>query len=148
VNGADLKEIGGSLFQGWYNRESVGETTIVATELSEEELDALLTACCAYSSIIISRRNFETLLPIAWKYKITAVLRAIEQYLLNSKGIHVISKLEFAYKCKFAMLASNVVRSLGNLQKRKEVLLSYLTGRKMTECPNYLLEMLELKSLE
>lgn len=55
VNATSLSELGGSLFKDWYNRECTGETTVVATELDTDEIDILLKACCAYSTIIVTR---------------------------------------------------------------------------------------------
>ncbi|KAI6244208.1 hypothetical protein M3Y99_00093800 [Aphelenchoides fujianensis] len=86
VNTTELNNLGGSLFASWHRRELEGESAVAVTELHEDELDALLKACCAYSTVVITKRNFEVLLPIAWKFKIVGVLRAIERFLSNSKG--------------------------------------------------------------
>jgi hypothetical protein len=55
VNAAALKDLGGSLFNDWYNQECVGENTIEVTELDNIELDTLLTACSAYSTVVVTR---------------------------------------------------------------------------------------------
>ncbi|KAI6191721.1 N terminal Xaa Pro Lys N methyltransferase 1 [Aphelenchoides bicaudatus] len=147
VNATALNELGGSLFKDWYTRECTGETTIVTTEFDDDELNVLLKACCAYSSIVVARQTFDTLLRIAWKHKIVAVLRAIENYLLNARGVHVIDKLDLSYKYKFALLGSGVLKTLGNQFQRKEILLDYLRTKNIPFCPQHLLEILEVQSL-
>lgn len=49
------EEFGGQLFKDWDSRAIQGESTIVPTNLSEDELDELLKACCGYSKVIINR---------------------------------------------------------------------------------------------
>jgi hypothetical protein len=74
-------------------------------------------------------------------------LRAIENYLLNAKGIHVIDKLDFSYKYKFALLGSGVLKTMGNQFQRKETLLDYLRKKNIPYCPQHLLDILEIPSL-
>ncbi|CAD5227470.1 unnamed protein product [Bursaphelenchus okinawaensis] len=145
VNATWLKEnVGGSLFSDWYLRECQGESTVVPTNIGENELEILLKAVCSYSRIIVTKRSFDVLLDVAWNFKMVYLLRAIEHYLQQARSVHNMEKLIFAYKYKFAMLATAILAPLDSLERRKEALYGYLEEKSLTEIPHELLEMLDL----
>ncbi|CAD5235037.1 unnamed protein product [Bursaphelenchus xylophilus] len=139
-----LDNVGGSLFSDWFVREGQGESTVVPTNIDENELEVLLKAVCSYSKIIITRQNFDVLLEVAWRFKITNLLRALEGYILQARAFHPMEKLIFAYKYKMAMLATNILAPLDSRERKKDALYAYIEEKDITEIPQELMEMLDL----
>lgn len=146
VNSVKLKELGGRLFKDWYDRECLGETSIVALSLDSEELLLLLEACCAYSSPILHRRNLSEILKIAEREKITGLLRLAESFLMESETMHKIRKLEYAAEFRMARLADFVLRSFPTKIARLDSLFDYLAqnGELFDEVHPAVLEMVEI----
>uniref|UniRef100_A0A1I8BVW2 SMK-1 domain-containing protein n=1 Tax=Meloidogyne hapla TaxID=6305 RepID=A0A1I8BVW2_MELHA len=124
-----------------------GENNCVVQSLAVNELDQLLTACCAYSTPIVHRRNFDTLLEIADKEKITGLLRLLESFLVDSRVVHPIRKLEYSAEYRMTRLATSVLRSFPNRLARLDSLFAYLSenGENITDVHLDVLEMLEIK---
>ncbi|KAF7633351.1 hypothetical protein Mgra_00007233 [Meloidogyne graminicola] len=148
VNTNQLNTFGGRLFKEWYERDSQGENTCVVQSIDDKELDLLLTACCAYSTPIVHRRNFDKLLEIADKEKITGLLRLLESFIVDSRVIHPIRKLEYSAEYRMSRLATSVLRSFPNRLSRLDSLFAYLSenGENITDVHLDVLKMLEIQS--
>nr|CAD2172811.1 unnamed protein product [Meloidogyne enterolobii] len=147
VNTNQLNTFGGRLFKEWYERDSQGESNCVVQSLTVNELNQLLTACCAYSTPVVHSRNFDVLLEIADKEKITGLLRLLESFLVESRVVHPIRKLEYSAEYRMTRLATSVLRSFPNRLARLDSLFSYLSenGENITDVHLDVLEMLEIQ---
>uniref|UniRef100_A0A914KUN3 Uncharacterized protein n=1 Tax=Meloidogyne incognita TaxID=6306 RepID=A0A914KUN3_MELIC len=147
VNTNQLNTFGGRLFKEWYERDSQGESNCVVQSLTVNELNQLLTACCAYSTPVVHSRNFDVLLEIADKEKITGLLRLLESFLVESRVVHPIRKLEYSAEYRMSRLATSVLRSFSNRLARLDSLFSYLSenGENISDVHLDVLEMLEIQ---
>ena len=56
MNAPKLKELGGDVFKDWFTRETVeSESSAVVQSMDPKDLEVLLIACCAYSTLVIHR---------------------------------------------------------------------------------------------
>ena len=111
VNTNQLNALGGRMFKEWFERDCQGEQNAVVQSLNTNELGILLRACCAYSTPIVHRRNFDALIEIADKERMTGLLRVLESHLIESRQTHPIRKLEFAAEYRMSRLATSVLKS-------------------------------------
>ncbi|KAH7728036.1 UDP-N-acetylglucosamine transferase subunit ALG14 [Aphelenchoides avenae] len=127
VNAPKLKDLGGDVFKDWFHRETVeSESSAVVQSMDPKDLEVLLIACCAYSTLVIHRRNFRQILSVAEQHKIGGVLRAVETFLIESETVHKMRKLEYAAEYRMARLADIVLRSFNSRIERLNCLHDYL----------------------
>uniref|UniRef100_A0A914WSM5 Uncharacterized protein n=1 Tax=Plectus sambesii TaxID=2011161 RepID=A0A914WSM5_9BILA len=106
-----LADLGGAQFAEWKDLRSKGHRRTVVMDWAPDDLRLLMDALCTYRSPVITCRNYDFILSVASRLKITKVLRAIERFLIDARHIHPIRKLELAVEFRLAMLGDAILRS-------------------------------------
>ncbi|EJW73383.1 hypothetical protein WUBG_15712, partial [Wuchereria bancrofti] len=91
-----LASIGGKLFTEWNEQRSKGIKKCWVEGISTYELDCLIDATAKYRQIVVTRMNYDVLVSVSFRYNISAVLRAVESFLMDAEWIHPIRRLEYA----------------------------------------------------
>uniref|UniRef100_A0A914YKI4 Uncharacterized protein n=1 Tax=Panagrolaimus superbus TaxID=310955 RepID=A0A914YKI4_9BILA len=146
INPTYLKNLECELFTKWYNDEVTHESCTIIQELSENELEILLNACCGYSSIVIHSRNIYEVGEIAIQLRIVGVIRAIDAYIRSLKLMHPVRKLEMALFFRLTQVADEIIRENKNSMSRLTLLHEYLDENDEDICDMHpdVLKMLEI----
>lgn len=81
---------------------------------------------------------------MGWRFRVRSLLRALESFLLASKSLHVMEKLEYAYKHQFAAMATSLLKQMRTKDQKVHALSAYLEERNLPYPPQHLLQMLDL----
>uniref|UniRef100_A0A0N5A844 BTB domain-containing protein n=1 Tax=Syphacia muris TaxID=451379 RepID=A0A0N5A844_9BILA len=110
-----LSCLGGNLFPKWAEEAQKGVNRKVITDLSLSELQCLLDATAKCRQILVTRKNYDEFLQIAFRFGIEQALRMIENFLIDASWINPIPRL-----------GDNVSSQLLSSGKAIEVLHRYL----------------------
>ncbi|CAD6193993.1 unnamed protein product [Caenorhabditis auriculariae] len=101
---------GGDLFQKWRVQHDAGVSTFVEP-LEPKLLEALFEATARYDDLVVLRHILEELLTVARRFRMTRLMRAIEEYYLESPSFNWEEKLLIATQYRMSRLYIQVQRS-------------------------------------
>uniref|UniRef100_A0A1I7TG62 MI domain-containing protein n=1 Tax=Caenorhabditis tropicalis TaxID=1561998 RepID=A0A1I7TG62_9PELO len=110
VNLSKLNQYGGDLFKKWQTIEDV-QNISTTTELMENKMiEALMEATAKYDDLIVLRHSFHMLIQIAQKFRMHKLMRAVEEFLSETKLMSWDEKILLALQYRMSLLYVQVQR--------------------------------------
>uniref|UniRef100_A0A8R1DR21 Uncharacterized protein n=1 Tax=Caenorhabditis japonica TaxID=281687 RepID=A0A8R1DR21_CAEJA len=109
VNLAKLSLVGGDLFKKWKNEENLDVNT-TTEHFENSAIQILLEATAKYDDIVILRHTVRRLIHLAQKYRMHKLMRAIEDFLSETKLMSWDEKILMALQYRMSPLYVQVQR--------------------------------------
>ncbi|KRY87764.1 N-terminal Xaa-Pro-Lys N-methyltransferase 1 [Trichinella pseudospiralis] len=107
-----LKTLDSVYFSELFERYKRGVRRDVLLNVNFDQLLIFMTALCRYGKPVLDSYNFDLLLQVAYELKVNKMIQLAEIYLMKSKTIPLVRKIEFALQYNLMALLKRIHHQL------------------------------------